>query len=145
MAKTNGNSAGLKTLVTLGAIGTIIASVMAYMKPIQQSIKDQDQEIAFLRTALHETSVELENMLNGHINSDNEMWLSSGKLHTASASDRAAMREQFKEIETQFAWMSDVVNRVSIKRYQLIQMLWKKVYEQELPDDDYHPIIGKDK
>ena len=56
--------------------------------------------------------------------------------------DAIAMREKFKEVETQFLSVSQTRNVQGETVDRLLQLLWRKVFAEDLPPATYFPVVG---
>ena len=79
---------------------------------------------------------------------DNERKLSehmNSPAHMGTIERMTALEMKLLEVETQFRWMSDVVNLSHQELGKGQAILWKKVMAEELPVRDYWPFSFSDK
>lgn len=114
---TPGRNAWVQSLSIIAGILTILIPVqIALFRPIQ------------LRLAT------IENHLARHEEKD---------YHVVAGQKLSAIEKQFQEVETQFDWMSDVMNLKFQEHENYIQIFWKRMFpETETPKWDYHPLPG---
>ena len=53
-------------------------------------------------------------------------------------------KEKMREIETQFDWISDVINLMGSQHDKKTDLLWQEVYGVPYPEHDYHPLRAMD-
>lgn len=71
------------------------------------------------------------------------MFATTGSLNTQVEALSNIQREKFAEVETQFKALSNQTNMRQAEHDRLMRLLWKRVYNEELPGNGIWPVVGR--